>query len=419
MALFKKPILSVGKYLATKADGTRALSAFPVKKLRDMAKTANAMIADGMHIPAPFDHSIQAVPITEKSTATSYANGGYWNKFWVSDESGKPTLYGELDAPGDVDDFNSPAGKVGKTVKEVSLSVRPEFEDGKGKKWTNPLMHVALCTHPIDHGQSNFELAEDNMAISMSCMLSAHYNESDISTLREKLKSVANIFLPETCDAKNLVEYLLVSLQQIELGKTGDSQEDDTVIEPSPVFLSLPKDAEMKFTKEQAESVVKSGAVNPATSKPYTLDDLGFQLSAPKEPVTPTADVVALQAKVEELTLFSAALTGNLLQNKKSTIASRIQSLVDTSRVTKDYADKHLTPHLEGVSLSYAGGKIADAPIESVIAALEAIPAPKKAGGLQFTLPSGAVIEENDDNTASLSDEEMNAVTDDLLSFIA
>lgn len=417
MPLFKKPILSIGKFMASKADGTRQTAAFDEDRLRRMARTTNKMIQAGLHIPGPFDHNPNALPVTELS-AKAFENAGYWKRFWVSDETGKPTLWGEIDAPGEVGKFDTPAGKIGQLVKECSLSVRPQFTDGTGKVWDeDPIMHVALCVHAIDHQQPNFELAGEDMALSMSCMLSPDASVADLSILREKLRTVANIFLPETCDEKTLVDFLLVSLQQMELSKTGDAQENGTVIEPSPVFLSLPQEVDMKITKEQAESIVKSGATNPSTSKPYTLEDLGIQLSTPENPPPATSD---LQKKVDELTLFSAAISDNLRETKRQSVISRIQGLVDSRRITKEYADTHLAPQVEQISLSFKDGKITPLPLETLLTALEGIEAPKPTpGSLNFNLPPGATIhaspEGGDD---ALTDEAMDKLANELLSFV-
>ena len=149
MARFKKPSLSVGSYLASQSGGRQSAS-FDKSRLQKMCDTSNAMIKAGLKIPAPFEHSPQAVPVTDKPS-DAFKNGGYWTKFWMLDDPKHgPTLYGELEAPGDVNDESTSAGKIGKTVQECSLSTKKEFVDGSGHAWEEPIMHVALVTHPVD-----------------------------------------------------------------------------------------------------------------------------------------------------------------------------------------------------------------------------------------------------------------------------
>lgn len=421
MAIFRKAILSSGKYMASKA-GQRCTAEFPESRLQRMAKTANEMIQAGLKIPGPFDHTPKAIPVTDLAT-NSFNNGGFWRKFWVEMKNNVPTLFGEIDAPGDVNDMNSPAGKLGKTVQECSVSVRDEFTDGAGRLWKDdPIMHVALCCHPVDFAQPNFELLADDCVLSMSCLLSTQYDASDISLLREKLRSVAKIFLPESCTMENLANFLLVSLQQLELSKDGDTQtnEDrDAVIEPSPTFLST-EVFEMKFSKEQAEAIVATKAVNPVTKKPFELTDFeieGADLSTQTTPSTqPTESEPKDDQDTTQLSVFAKAITKRYVTDMRDNLQRRVQALVDSGRCTKDYADKHLVPQVASVNLSFENNEIAKPTIEVLLEGLEALPAPRKdRSGLDFTLPLGANVHDPDmGDTADLSDEQMNALADEL-----
>jgi hypothetical protein len=376
-----------------------------------MAKTSNDMINSGLKIPAPINHSKDAVPkLSTVDTPDPYQNAGYWKKFWVSDEEGVPTLYGIVDAPGDPEDLNTPAGKIGKTMQECSVSVRPEFTDGKNRVWKNdPILHVAICTHPVDYGTSNFELADKgDISLSLSTLVNSP-GEDSLQTLRTKLAEVANIFLPEACSMKDLVPYLLTSLNQLSLTKKASEKDDGNVIEPSPVFLSTNEVSEMALTQAQAQSIVDSGATNPVTGKPYGLADLGFG----KQPEAPKTD-----PNIDQLLSFSKAVSAKLVKDQQNGLTRRINALVDSGRTTREYADKALLPQVATVQLSFVNGEIAQPPVECVVEALEALPAPKKQG-TQLSLPTGTTVHNPDDDTNNeLSDEEANKLADQLLSYL-
>lgn len=426
MPIFRKAILSSGKYMASKA-GQRCTAEFPESRLRRMAATANDMIQAGLKIPGPFDHTPKAIPVTDFNTNT-FNNGGFWRKFWVEMKNNVPTLFGEIDAPGDVNDINSPAGKLGKTVQECSVSVRDEFTDGQGRVWNeDPIMHVALCCHPVDFSQPNFELLADECVLSMSCLLSTQYDASDISLLREKLKTVAKIFLPESCTMENLANFLLVSLQQLELSKEGDAQtnEDrDAVIEPSPTFLST-EAIDMKFTKEQAEAIVATKAINPATKKPFELTDFDLpsdmSTNPPANPApTPPPTVKVDDDKEIQMSVFAKAIAKKYVGDMQQNLQRRVQALVDSGRCDKDYADKHLVPQVSAVNLSFNNGEIAKSPVETLIEGLEALPPRRKTNaGLDFTLPNGSQVHDvptGDD--PEMTDDQMNALADELCSLL-
>jgi len=412
---FRKAILRTGKYLATSGNGERIQSEFSPERLAKMATTANSMIQAGLKIPAPFSHNKQALPkLSTDSTPDPYINGGYWDKFWVEQENGVTTLFGTIDAEGDVNDLSTPAGKLSKTIQECSVSIRPEFTDGKGIKWVNdPIIHVALCTHPVDYSTGNFELAD---AADFTVSLSTHLaSEDDISVLRTRLREVVQIHLPEECSSKNLVSYLLNSLGQLELTKKeGANPDDGYVIEPSPVFLST--EVDMPFTQQQAQALVDSKVPNPATGKPYTMDDFGFKV----KPAAPTTDH-SLDANIESLQQFSKAVTAKLVSDQKANLTRRANVLLDTKRITKEYMEKTLLPQIAEISLNFSNGEITKPNIESLVEALEAIPVPttKPAPTTSYSLPTGATVHEPDDSSnQELSDEDANKLAEQMLNYI-
>lgn len=173
MPLFRKIITKPDVYSVKTAKGRR-IKAVTSKLLSDVADTGNKMIAAGLNIPAPYAHmdGNKTVPSptqgTEKPTWSANFNAGFWKKFELT-PAGELAGYIEVENEDDVK-------KIGTSIKETSVWLEPEWEDGLGRKWKNALRHVALVTNPIEPDQENFQLVDSSpeYALAMSfCMSDA------------------------------------------------------------------------------------------------------------------------------------------------------------------------------------------------------------------------------------------------------
>jgi len=413
MPTFKKEILPVGTYSVATAEGFKPRK-FTTKDLRAYATTANKMIKEGSAIPAPFDHTQEAVPINVSSgAAPSFNNAGYWKRFWVSDETGKPTLYGELEAEGDLNKPETPAYKVGKTVKEVSIGARDVYVDGSNRTWKNAILHVALCTHPRVKNQENFELTASDQIFCMSYLDEQEdvISNQNLSDLISKLKTVAGICIPGSTNASNLAHHLTIALDQLALSN-GEGDSHTEKIEPTPVFLST--EVDMKLSKEQAESIVKSGAINPATKKAFALED--FQMSAPVADPPKQPEEKELPEDVKAILMTAKAMGVAYVDNIKKMLTEKVQKLVDTGRVTKEYADAALVPQISGYQMSFQNGEVAKPAVLQVVEALESVPALKPDNfQMANSLPGGASIVPPPSSPSELTDDQMKAAVDSLL----
>jgi hypothetical protein len=90
----------------------------------------------GIRIPVPFGHSYDPKD-----------NAGFLEELSLEGNA----LFGVLVIPRAED-----AGKLGATVKDVSISINPDFRDGEGRRYGEVIEHVALTTRPLVGGQSDF-----------------------------------------------------------------------------------------------------------------------------------------------------------------------------------------------------------------------------------------------------------------------
>lgn len=404
MAILRKEILPTGKYFVVSGN-ERVEKEFSPSYLRHIAKTGNKMLKAGLKVPAPFGHRKSATPDTPPDDPST--NAGYWNRFWVSTESGKPGLWGEVDVPGSEDDPNSPIFKVKNTAKETSVCIRDKYIDGKQRKWENALLHVALVNHPVVPGQKDFEDVPDSgSVVNLSTVSASSHSPANISGLIKKLRDVVKIYLPDDCTEDTLVKDLTVAVGQYELSPPGKI----TGVEPVPVYMSnLPnKENDMPMSNEQIQSIVASGAINPSTGKAFVAED--FTLL--KDTVSPEDKKTASVLK---------AFTNKVIEQAKRSVTDRINQLVTTNRITKDYADQHLIPKVE-FQMSLVGTQdnpqIADHPLETTLSALEALPMPQATPQPnQYFLGSQTPVTNPmlDTGTINMSTEDMNKAIDAML----
>lgn len=413
---FKKPIVSAGVYAIPTAAGPR-METITEDRLRKWAESFKAMREKGLRVPAPWTHDDKASPVVVGSDGTlpqSDKNGGFWEKLWVEDQEGVPTLFGELDAPGSAEDMSTPAGKIGKTVQETSIYVRPEFMDGKGNKWQDALMHIALVTHPVEPGQKNFEQVTEGLALSMAMQTHTMSKNPDykgvdesqnnsgrdqpsdngtgsvsnIKTLIDTLKRVAKIVLPDDTDESCLSERLLGALLQKEISETPEVDGPDTTKRKDPQLNTTKKPPEgaklktapiiMALSETQIKAIVDSKVVNPVTGKPFDA----AELNPVETPVEIDDDTIMSHPAFAAQVSANKALLGVLSAQKLGTLVSRIDSLIRAGKITKDYADKRLKPQLEGFQMSFGSdGKPQAHPVELILEGLESSPILSRSAG--------------------------------------
>lgn len=384
--------------------------------LTKIADISNKMISAGLRIPAPFDHHKEAKPRTQQQEdeflkisvnkpGSAYHNAGYWKRFWVApDEKGKTTLYGQLDAVGDISDANSPAYKVTKANEEVSVSITDKFEDGLGRTWTDGLLHVAIVHHAVVPDQSPFE--DGTTVVNMSMVDSTDDTQPDTSSstsILEEIKTAlrrVKINLPGSTNAATFMRDLLVAVSQIP-----ESSQDS--LEPVPIYMSI-GDNDMGISQQQAEAIVATKAINPATTKPWTMEDLGFKVAPP----TKTVDMSAVDTKLAEkdgeintLKGLVGAFKNKLIEDTKASIQKRINALVRTGVITKEIAEATLVPKID-YQMSIVSGAIQEHPLEVLLSTFESLPT-KQASTSNFDFNGVIQDPPHDGGPGELSDAEM------------
>lgn len=390
MPLLKKAIVPVGTFLVRTPTGTQSVQ-FDKPKLQLMAATTNTMIAAGLRSPMPFGHRKDIVPI-EMNMSSNYTpdkNNGYWDSYAVEEEAGIPTLFGYSNLDGSDKDKDSAYYKAKHQCKEVSVSFAETYVDGRGRKWPCGIIHTALVNNPVVPGQSEFQdVPEGSITLSLSTLdcNDISNQQSLLAKAKILLQEAVNLILPADTTVDTVLRDLISIATQMKASRPQEGQE----FSPLPVYpISMSNIGDdMKFTKDQADPIIASKVVNPATKQPYTYADFGIVEATPSlELSVLQADLVKKDGIIAQLSNFSKALAGQVHNAVTGTTTSRINSLETSGRINKDVATG-LRAQLP-FQLSLADDhNFAPHPLDATLSILESLPAPSShaqpTGGFQI-----------------------------------
>ena len=396
-ATFKKKILRPGVFNVTTPKG-RKVEAFSKGRLADMAKTANKMLDSGLQIAAPYAHKVTSEDGTEKIIPRPIAegikpnwnsgiNGGFWKKFEIDEEDN--SLVGVLEVPGDKDNLEDPAGKVGTTIRQTSIYSVPNWVDGLNREWKDALMHVALVNKAIEPGQENFsEITEEEssaMCISMSDEVDANEDapseeedkglagEDAITKIIEQFNSKLGLELPQDTDHSNFLDRVLT------------------------ILVSLKSEEEGDLTQQPKNSEVPSSPIVMSTDNPDNVN-------------------VGLEQKVKK----AEGAVLSLVNQLKETLKGKVERLVSTGQIGRSLADTKLLPAVSEISMSLEDisedGSIPQTPIEMSIDLLEENNVALTEDTSSTKLPEGSVVQEpkSEDGDRELSMQDVNSALDEI-----
>lgn len=461
---FLKDIVGVGEYDIPDGNGGFHSETLTLDRFRKWTKNFSEMRSVGLRIPAPWVHyskkdgkPLSPIAMGHTELPSADENAGFWDSLFVDEDRG--VLVGVVEAPGNEGDFTSPAGKIGKTVKETSVFIAPSFTDPKSKKtWNEAPLHIACVLHPIESGQSDFVPLEEGMAIAMSFKSDSMgkpkpkaegkpqekpVGESDESTdnvddpnkvlgsgepdakptgndklgeVLRMLRDAAEVALPDDTTPDNLIERLLIALTQ---KSVEDEDEDEgTITQPPEGAQQRNAPFIMSLSQSQIAAIVASKAVNPDTGKPFTPDELNLQASQPVD-----VEVVMSHPKVKQIVDTSNQMAAALKSQAQVGYRNRIGTLIQRGQVGKEQAEKSLLPMVDALVMSFTPeGQPIEQPLDTVLKLLEsAAPvAPTDSGVNQYAAalamshgspPPGANVHSNPFETSPSNEGVLSADT--------
>jgi hypothetical protein len=345
MQRIRKKILTPGRHNAVKNGSSRELDDIPLERMKHWVDSFNQMKTElGYKLPNPSVHydkkGIPPRPVIETESGElidprtgkptpwdSNLNLGFWDKLYIEDGA----LWGEVEAPGSLDDPNTPAGKLGTTIKETSIGAAKTYTDGTGKEWKDVLVHVASCVHAVEPNQENFiPMTEGEFSLmSMSSLIpdngtnngnfsqkstgeesSVTINPTDPKEAIQLLRKIP-IDLPDDTSQDNFIERLVIALKQWD----ADQKNQEEQLAPKN-----PKPANPN--KQPKETTEKTGVVTMSTQTETKNDDL-----------------------VLEMTMSS------IQKETRKTLRSRLDAIVKAGALKKEQAEA-LFPNLDMLTMS-------------------------------------------------------------------
>lgn len=398
---FVKDIVTEGTYHVTGPDGKLVKVNVPRSRLEKMVETGKKLLEKGFKIPAPWKHDPKVIigKIQEGDNgllSDSTVNGGFWTSLVGKiNEEGKYQVSGTIEVPGKEDDHNSPAGKVGTTVQETSIYLKPKHKlsDESGEVLEEVPMHIALVTHSIEPGQKNFEILDGELTIAMSQLVTDSEEFEDqkpevdpnaeglLSEATELLSSVAKIFVPKSATIADFLTHLVTSLNQMKLcmkdGSGNGSDQSSQTFTVEPIVMA-------KLSPEQIEALL-GGKPNPATGKPFTKEDL-----ADKEPAKSSEEESKMETMMSQMNLMMSQMANQLSESNRANYRNRVQSLIERGVLSADHAKDKIYPLVEAYQSSKPESGSA---LETILMSLEGIPSPDSlvekmlAGGTVYEVP--------------------------------
>jgi hypothetical protein len=356
MPTFVKQILKPGTY--TVAGRQEFIS--PERIAKWVANFAKMQV-NGLKIPAPWRHDPKAQPVRnqmDQQDTNAYQNGGFWRELWIDETDG--SLHGAVEVP-----LSDDAKKVGTTVKEVSPLIQSKWTDGNGSTYDDAITHIALVTHPVAPGQTNFE----GIALSQGAFVDA----ADLTLAHEEPDG-------DECDPKNVkatgatIAKALPILAKLGLGLPSDTDESNFAERIIVAALAIESHAahDKEDEEENAEEPPKKSKEKPS-------------------PI----------AMSHELTPAQQAQLAFAQQTLRERYAARVEALVQSGRVSAKYALEKLKPLLETHEVAFAAdGKPIDGPLDLILGSLESLPASsaltgsspaKLKKGVSFSLDSASI----------------------------
>lgn len=411
----RKEIVKAGRYLIPDQNGTETLPDGTKAKWHDITpermqkwvESFHSMKAAGIKVPAPYAHVqevkqgrkkvkqlVQPVVVGPGGTlSTSFDNAGFWEE--LAYDAVNEVLVGEVEAPGDTSDPNTPAGKLGTTVQETSIHVVPKWTDGKGRTWEEAPLHIACVTHGIEPGQSNFVPVSDGLSLSMSFYQDQEEvdpalaeGEPDGDELLDEedplaatgdytaqaiqlLADSCNIVLPGDTNEVNFMERLVIALTQY-AACNEDEEDEGSITQPPEGANQKAAPFIMSFTDKQQAALLKT--VNPETGKNFTTAEL--QALSPAAPAAPAVTeipeaVLMSHPVVQKLIGGMGGLQSAYNEQAKANYAKRIEAL--KKRGAKAEFVTALETLNAGLTMSFVDGKPVKQEIDYKLEAAEAM----------------------------------------------
>lgn len=406
---FRKLVLSPGKYPKGKnKSGEEQYEEFDENRLKSIADNGNKFLSTGARIPVPFAHYddngklVSPVNIGTKGALRdafsgqpigwrSDLNAGFVESFeygTIEDPDTGQTeegLISVLEVDGDINDPQTAAGKLGRTIREVSIGIHKDREDKHGNKYSELPIHVAACLNPVNTTQGNFVPCETFSSNVVLFNTSSPMEETgDSESSDEDQDKPKNPIIPDDPQASSGANQMVANVVE-GLRRCG---------------IDLPEDTTQENFFERAGIAIRQKLASEIHDK--TSEDEEEVTTSDPSGKTPSGAPIAMSANTTNYEKQTALLFSNYLASKRGTLKDRVKKLVSSGRISAKYAEEFLTPKVEALTLSNTSvdeldenGNLPETEIEKLVSGLESASAEDltQKGATNSEQPSGDKLE--------------------------
>jgi hypothetical protein len=436
-AKFRKLALRPGEYAVVNPEtGERVQVSLSEDRLKKAVKNTNQMLKDGYRIPVPFAHADEKgrvpgpVLFTNKGAAIdpqtmqpigwrADLNAGYVDSISYGEYKGESGVVVDFNAVGDVGDHNTPAGKIGTTVRETSLVIQPDYTGGNGKSYGEVIYQVAAVTNPVETGQQNFALAMSDNRLMMATPFAAKPKPTAKPAAKPFPPAADPVEGSDAADATAAADD--PAAEGDDQGAAGDApiqitDNDNAQVQEQPIDdlirvlnefgLSVPDDTTPANLVDRLrlclrQKLADQGANNQdgpsAQGSPQPPQGAGV----PGSPIAMSTNVTAAPASNPAV----AIMLSQLVVSQRDLLKARANKLIATGRVTKEWVEKNLFPRINAIQmnetsltpevLDYYGkhGVFPPSEVEHVISGLESVAGPDLTVRMSdnTTMPQGEI----------------------------
>jgi hypothetical protein len=291
--LFEKELLRVGRWVH---PAKKFVLEVTRERMKKWVESFNDMLKAGIRVPVPYGHSYDPRD-----------NAGFLIHMYTLGDM----LIGRLEIPREED-----VARLGSVATDVSVSINPDFVDGKGQRFGEVIEHVAITNYPVVAGQTNFVALEDAdgrriLALEKLPNDTAAPSDSDVSDLDRRGDSVSRPASQPDGLADETEGSIAATLTPAPLpeGEGTATAGSDTETTDVSQWSHADRDAlvarisrlEEERVDREVESLLLEGRISPAVEGSVRrLLSAGdrLQLSATGESISPAEELRAILACV-------------------------------------------------------------------------------------------------------------------------
>jgi hypothetical protein len=364
--VYKKELIYPGKFIKKDEDGDVEFDLPVNEKLIDhWVATFNQMKKNGIEVPLPIEHTSN--PARRRGTVVKLAKE-------FNPKRGANSLYCYVT-------FRDKESESMAKTAQVSLYAPPSFIDGKGRKYSRPIRHVALTDYPLIPGLGEFEIAASHRSLKNRTLVLSHEGSSAMTV--HELADRLGIDVDEDMDDDTLESSFRAAMDgdmdeddedfdaEFEDDGLEDDEEDEDFEDEDEEFIDDEDDLEADdFEEEDDEDF------DAENDEDFDEDDEDFDMEGDDdfdeedEDEDVMDDFVPASKRASKRASVSASVVDQIAKSRKTILASLVRERKITPAVCRKLEARYCSTKRVTYALSHSRGRDVGDDFDAVTAAL-------------------------------------------------